>query len=307
MISLFEHIEYLLTRTDCVIIPDWGALITHRVPARFDEEKVIPPMRIVSFNSSITHNDGLLASSLARRHEISYSEAVKLIGDNVTVFRSQLLKYSEMPFGRIGFFHRSNDLLEFHPFANKKRYDDFYALAPMELVSLNAVEVDGGDVSVGEDSLKARFLRSGARLGHIVASVAVLVVLTLILTTPIAVNEREQNYASLSVPMASGPKAAHVQTQLAEPVVEASDIEESQKPKVDDSINKTFKYHLIISAWKTPEQAQLFVNQYPELNLSIYEKGGNYLICAAQSDDYSELVQHMNTLPVQFRDSWIAD
>ena len=306
MISLFEHIEYLLNYNECVIVPDWGALIIHHESASFHDDRVTPPSQMVSFNPAITHNDGLLASSLVRRHSISYSDAVKLISDNVTIFRTQVAQYSEMPFGRIGYFRQNENALEFHPFAGKKRYDDFYALTSLEMPSLLALShADDTFREEQEKSFIARFLANGARMARVAASIAVLVILSVLLTTPIIVNDSQQNYASMSVTTVSGPKAAEMQSQPA--TVATVDQELAVEPQVATATKTAYKYHLIISAWKTAEQAQLFISENADLNLSIYEKNGNFLISAADSDDYSQLVQHMSTLPAQFRNSWVSD
>ncbi len=305
MISLFEHIEYLLNYNECVIVPDWGALIIHHEHASFCDDRITPPARMVSFNPSITHNDGLLASSLVRRHSISYSDAVKLISDNVTIFRTQISQYSEMPFGRIGYFRKNENALEFHPFAGKKRYDDFYALTSVEMSSLQALNTHESLHDEPATSFITRFLANGARMTRVAASIVALVMLTVLLTTPIVVNDGQQNYASMSVTSVSGPKAAQVQ---ATPTEQASgEQKQDDATKATTETNTAYKYHLIISAWKTAEQAQLFISENADLNLSIYEKNGNFLISAADSDDYSQLVQHMSTLPAQFRNSWVSD
>ena len=48
MNNLFKHIEYLLLRNDCVIVPGFGAFIATNLPARIDYEKerfYLPPAR----------------------------------------------------------------------------------------------------------------------------------------------------------------------------------------------------------------------------------------------------------------------
>ena len=93
-----------MMRNDCVVIPGWGALVACNIPAQLSQEHIIRPKRLLCFNSSITHNDALLATSLARRHNISYDEACKLIADNVIAFKHQLSVGTEVAFGHLGFF-----------------------------------------------------------------------------------------------------------------------------------------------------------------------------------------------------------
>ena len=68
MFSITEHIEYLMTRHDCVAIPGWGAFIANYNIARYDEEREVMehPCRTLGFNAGVDHNDGLLVNSIMR-------------------------------------------------------------------------------------------------------------------------------------------------------------------------------------------------------------------------------------------------
>ncbi|MBO5704071.1 MAG: SPOR domain-containing protein, partial [Bacteroidaceae bacterium] len=52
MIALARHIESLLLKHDCVIVPDFGGFVTQQVAARYveDEGLFLPPYRSVGFN-----------------------------------------------------------------------------------------------------------------------------------------------------------------------------------------------------------------------------------------------------------------
>jgi nucleoid DNA-binding protein len=75
------HIAYLLTKHECVIIPDLGAFVVSSLPALKNKDAGVfyPPSRILGFNPEIRHNDGLLANSLCLEKGISYKEAGLLI------------------------------------------------------------------------------------------------------------------------------------------------------------------------------------------------------------------------------------
>mgnify|MGYP003287733752 CR=1 FL=1 len=66
MKNLARHIELLLRDNDCVILPGFGGFIAHTVPAYYASEEHLyyPPTRNISFNASITMNDGLLAQPM---------------------------------------------------------------------------------------------------------------------------------------------------------------------------------------------------------------------------------------------------
>ena len=81
MKNLARHIELLLRDNDCVILPGFGGFIAHDVPAYYvsDEGLYYPPSRSISFNASITMNDGLLAQSYMKSHQVDYARANYMI------------------------------------------------------------------------------------------------------------------------------------------------------------------------------------------------------------------------------------
>lgn len=111
MIRLTDHIAYLLTCHDCVIVPGWGAFIAHRSPAALVEAtgELFPPGRHLSFNASIADTDGLLARSVSRREGMSYSRAVECVAGEVDTMRHQLDHDGELVIPRVGRFLSSAD------------------------------------------------------------------------------------------------------------------------------------------------------------------------------------------------------
>ena len=98
------HIEYLLTRHDCVIVPGFGAFIATETEAYFDSEKGIinPRKREISFNSSVVTDDGLLSHSIARRERLSYEEAHRLMSALICKMNSDLRNEGEVSLGMVG-------------------------------------------------------------------------------------------------------------------------------------------------------------------------------------------------------------
>ncbi|WP_282037587.1 SPOR domain-containing protein [Saccharicrinis aurantiacus] len=77
MIELQKQIRDLLTIHDCVIVPEIGGFVVNRISAQHNETTGIftPPGREIIFNRSISHNDGLLFSHIAKNKNIDYKEA----------------------------------------------------------------------------------------------------------------------------------------------------------------------------------------------------------------------------------------
>lgn len=112
------HIEYLLTRHDCVIIPGIGALIVTDKDAVIDMERgiVTPRRREISFNSSVVTDDGLLSHSIAMREKLSYEEARRLVERHTSKMASDLKNEGEVSLERIGrLVSDSEDCVIFQP------------------------------------------------------------------------------------------------------------------------------------------------------------------------------------------------
>lgn len=104
MINLARHIEHLLRDNDCVILPGFGGFISHIVPAYYVSHDNIyyPPSRSISFNASITMNDGLLAQSYMRSYNVDYAQATHLIDVDIEQLRDMLDENGSVTLPHIG-------------------------------------------------------------------------------------------------------------------------------------------------------------------------------------------------------------
>lgn len=79
--QLETYIKDLLYRYECVIVPGFGAFLTHYNSASIDEKSntFYPPSKSVSFNRQLQTNDGLLANYIAGADSCSYETALQRI------------------------------------------------------------------------------------------------------------------------------------------------------------------------------------------------------------------------------------
>lgn len=101
-----KHIRTLLYDHDCVIIPDFGGLITRYVSARINPAKhtFSPPSKKIAFNEKLTLNDGLLISTIAHHKDVSKEEAQQLVMDFVHHARYKLDVEQRFELQHIGIF-----------------------------------------------------------------------------------------------------------------------------------------------------------------------------------------------------------
>lgn len=97
------HINYLIQKHDCVIIPDFGGFVLHRDAAKIaGDGSITPPKVSVGFNPELKYNDGLLAESYMNAYSISYDIACKKIGDVVYRLNTILGLRQPAPVGNLG-------------------------------------------------------------------------------------------------------------------------------------------------------------------------------------------------------------
>ncbi|WP_207430464.1 SPOR domain-containing protein [Sabulibacter ruber] len=101
-----SHIKSLLYAYDCVIIPDFGGLITHYAPAKIHPVKhtFTPPSKRVAFNEQLKVNDGLLISTLAQKQKWPMQQAQVAVADFVQELKHQLLTQHRFELQDVGVF-----------------------------------------------------------------------------------------------------------------------------------------------------------------------------------------------------------
>ncbi|MDE6109356.1 MAG: hypothetical protein K2F72_03620, partial [Muribaculaceae bacterium] len=111
MNRIIAHIEHLLVTHDCVVLPGIGAVLAHTVEARVDRTAgmAVPPRRVFTFNPAINHNDGVLAASIARRDEISYEAACRVVETAGEAMIVELETTGKLALGRVGTLMRGSD------------------------------------------------------------------------------------------------------------------------------------------------------------------------------------------------------
>ena len=134
MDQLALHIEYLLRRNDCVILPGIGAFINAHTPAHFDSasSKWIPMTQEVRFNPAIIQEDGLLANSYARKYTLPFHDARNLLEADIKHFLTLLKEDGEVTIGRIGRLSKAeNSSLLFTPLQSSSYMNRELGLIPV--------------------------------------------------------------------------------------------------------------------------------------------------------------------------------
>ncbi len=114
-------IRELLFVHDCVIIPAFGGFIGNFSPAHADESSgtFYPPVKKISFNSNLNHNDGLLIGKISQATGVNYGDARYMVEEFVKELKGKLAKGEKVVFDHLGTFvyNQENNIL-FDPESN---------------------------------------------------------------------------------------------------------------------------------------------------------------------------------------------
>ncbi|MDE7153870.1 MAG: hypothetical protein K2O00_05440 [Muribaculaceae bacterium] len=313
MKNIFSHIEYLLYRHDCVIVPQLGAFVVRQIPAEYDptESVFLPPRRQILFNPELTHSDGLLAASVARRDNITYEQAAAVVADEVAKIKSELACASaKSPAGDLGLFIRTpHGAITFE---SAHRYFAVPQLYKLPAISVTTVEERE---AMQQQTARTRILPLSAIL-RVAASIIVLVAIGFLTTTPVAVDENRMHMASLAVPEIKVPEPAdeivpvEITLNIAVPSAEAEPFTiitplELSRRLASAKINDSDPYYLVVGSTETPRRAQMFMDAHPGVYLETIRHNDYYRIIAASAGSPAELMEiYNNSFKEEFPGAW---
>ena len=118
--KISSYIFELLQSHDCVIVPNFGALVARNISAKIssDGSKIFPPNKELSFNKNLVKNDGLLINAISSNENISYEEAEQKITNWVRRTNKKLEKQRYIEIKNIGSISLENTKYVFVPNQN---------------------------------------------------------------------------------------------------------------------------------------------------------------------------------------------
>ena len=302
MNSVNKHIEYLILRHDCVVIPGIGALIACHAPAYIDKELgcIFPPKRNITFNPNINHNDGLLATSMARRGCLTYDNAVTLMNEEIDLMRHQIEAHGEYAVGRLGALHRNTEgTLIFEPFASTLISPRLCGLKPVKATPI-AIEKPESLTTENVIASAENSRLSFKGVFKIAASIILLVGLGITISTPVI--ENAPDFAGIATtrtvpktePLFVNDINPDIQLTIAlpDPETASATVEKKEdKPQKEAILRRSSSdiYFLIIASLPTREKAAEFIAMNKNGNdMDILESGGRYRIYISSGNTYAE-------------------
>ena len=159
-----KYISGLLYRYQCVSIPGFGAFLSEWQSAQIAEghNSFVPPRKVISFNSNIKTNDGLLANHIALQEKISYESALAKIQTQVVFWLEKLQNKEVLTLENIGeVFSNSENNLVFKPNTSINYLMDSFGLSGFnspEILRENQTQNSVETISIAQEIIENEIL-----------------------------------------------------------------------------------------------------------------------------------------------------
>lgn len=322
MITILEHIDYLLLEQDCVIIPKFGAILVEHIPATFSEENgaIVPPTCSVVFSQQISHDDDTLADFIAQINGISFDQAVGLINEDVQELKHLLEQGQIVTVNNLGALKMTDGTVEFLPLESEVMSHEYTGLQGLTIPTLSELSASISDDNA-EKVVEVPFAKKALRYASVVIT---LIGLTILGTTPVVLDESNSDFASLSFVRKQERLAKDIQTFRGKLAI-AKPSDKDAMTEVDaryPHFNSVFtrvedaqdQYYLVIAALANRNMAEKFISlccDEIKPQLRILDKGNSktYKVYISSSNDLNSLKSKMTSdeLSSVVSSAWICN
>lgn len=293
MSDITLHIKELLFRHDCVILPEFGAFIGNYRPAGIDtaNNRFTPPLKAISFNRNLTHNDGLLIGKISEELKIGYADSKRIVDEYVDGLKRKLEKGERLTIEKVGYFQlNSESNIEFEPDRDSNFLLDSYGFGSFTREPLSNFDM-ARKVS-GKDRMPIR--TSSTRRMAIRAAIAVPIVVAMIIV-PLK-TDLFKSSASFN-PMAS--------IELDKTIEEAPVLlEQSAKELVEVNMH----YYIVAGSFKNEQNALALLTDIEALGFKgslVDSENGFYRVSLDSFSDKQAAIDKKSEILADYPDCWI--
>lgn len=330
MQELILHIDYLLRRHGCVTVPGIGAFIASVQSAYIDSDGAIrPPCRILVFNPAINHNDGLLSASYARRRRCGNGEADVALAADIDGLRAALTAGEQIDVAGRGIlrYNGTSVIFEASP------ADSW--LPVLHLSGIMQMARDESDSGHTDSDTRGERIATYLRRIKIAASVAVILALGFVLSTPTTIDNAQ--FASPVVEQFT-PKKPQSSTLLRQPGMQYGTLQIDSTPDTtavltaDTAAIAAYKaenirrakamshvavkpkaasdgrYCLVVASLNSNAEARKFINANNAMKLQILEKDGRYRVYAISGNTIGDVQSQADATGLfdRFPGAWVC-
>jgi preprotein translocase subunit Sss1 len=257
--NIEPYIAQLLYRYQCVTVPGFGAFLTEIQSAQLIESShsFFPPKKVISFNTHLKNNDGLLANHIAQAEKTSYEYAVSAIQSAVFSWKKALEENGLFSIKNVGNFslNADNNLI-FTPYDQTNYLTNSFGLSafvsPMVKREIFEQKIETLEENIEEKEIIA-FIPERTRTSAYLKYAAIFV-LGLGITGAVGYPIYQQQIANETIVVEQS-----VQKQVQHKIQEATFFIENPIPAVTLTVKtkeQKMSYHIMAGAFRDEENAQ---------------------------------------------------
>ena len=140
MASVNDYLKKLLYQYDCVVVPEFGAFLTHYQSAAFTEPSglYLPPRKRVAFNEALRFDDGILANYIMLHEPVTREGAQRHINLFVNELHRDVETTGRFELEGIGTFSRNDEgRLQFDPSLRHNFFGEAYGMTALSVQVIN--------------------------------------------------------------------------------------------------------------------------------------------------------------------------
>ena len=251
--NLELYISQLLYRYQCVTIPGFGAFLTEIQSAQWNENTngFYPPKKLISFNSFLKNNDGLLANHISQNEKSTYETAVASIEIEVTKWKNALQFENTIALKNIGELSLNSEKnIVFSPYEQPNYLSNSFGLSSIIAPSIKREVLQHVFEIVEEDEVIQLITEKNS--GRAYLKYAAIIVLSLSFTGIMGIKLYQDKVAEDTLIVEKA-----VQQQVQNKIQEATFFIESPLPSVTLTVKEEkMPYHVVAGSFRLEENAE---------------------------------------------------
>jgi nucleoid DNA-binding protein len=295
-----------------VIIPGFGGFIGNYTPARIDrsDNTFYPPVKQISFNRNLNHNDGLLIGRISEAAGLNYADARNLVMEFASDLTARLARGEKIVFDHIGNFtnnHEGN--VQFEPDREANYHLNSYGLSTFQFMPLESYDVGKRIVRhiekdpVRQASVRKYLWRAAVIIPLLGVMIAVPLKTDLFKTkvqstnlNPLASVELENNRAAVE---------KSINTDSLPPVISIVKSDSMVMP----ATQPVEEFYIIAGSFKSEENASVMMKMLsddgyaPEL---VKGPNGFLRVSALKCSSLSEAIEKKDSIARKYSGTWVA-
>jgi len=324
-LDITAFIRELLFGHDCVIVPGFGGFIGNYTPARIDKTTSTfhPPVKQISFNRNLNHNDGLLMGRISGSVKINYGDARNLVEEFVEDIRKRLSKGEKVVFENIGsFVNNQEGNVQFEPDREANYHLNSYGLTSFQVMPLEGYDVKkrilkyGDKEPVKQASVRKILWRAAVIIPLLTVMIAVPLSTDILRTkvqstnlNPLASVEFENNREAVDKGKSADSSISVVQSGQGKEEISAEKSSPVKQEKILPAEGTEEVFCLVAGSFKSKGNAESLMKKLadegyiPEL---INGPNGFYRVSALRCSDLSEASVKKDSIGRKYQGTWIT-